>query len=601
MAQARYTQQSLFDNVGLSPARATNVRPTQFAGMQAAAQFETTRANVKNRLAKMLDPIATSYIENEALKYSAENPVTQEQLDDITGKGDVSDLGGNDFTVRGKILKRARAVQVSNALANDAEAKAISLLPKIESGELKHDQVLTQLNEIIDGYTGAVAKLDPQVAIKFRARVSALGNNLYQKAINLDIERNKALQNKQFLKNLESFKTKSILKLQNYETTANNLFEIEEQLNKDKTEFLNGVDFRNLASATSMLDKFIIDAKVDFISTKLSDAKYLKKHSITKIVQGLSVNNIPGGDQQLNAMFANLPLQQKNQIEQDIYNLASKIYTIKQRNESELKKEREQTLAQLTVDYKAANEQDKKTIKDKMVQISVDLGYRQDQIDSFLDEKKLNDKSESFIRNQIYDNNIDSYKDLVDLVINKGGNYSDILELQPLLNQNLNEEIRNLKRLIGIIPSADPRQQLKNRKQERRLLLHLNEERRNQGDKFNELKSIREFVDKEVPRLTEIDLKEEVNGLVSMSLLAKHGKKTEDKKEIVRQLNEFGFDKIDANNLFLLSSSLTQTNSKDQMLIEYLNLLRIDGKRIFTESESESFKEYSELLKSNSK
>ena len=48
MAQARYTQQSLFDNVGLSPTRATNVRPTQFAGMQAAAQFETTRANVKN-------------------------------------------------------------------------------------------------------------------------------------------------------------------------------------------------------------------------------------------------------------------------------------------------------------------------------------------------------------------------------------------------------------------------------------------------------------------------------------------------------------------------------------------------------------------------
>ena len=91
------------------------------------------------------------------IKYSAENPVTQKQLDDITGKGDVSDLGGNDFTVRGKILKRARAVQVSNALANDAEAKAISLLPKIESGELKHDQVLTQLNEIIDGYTGAVA------------------------------------------------------------------------------------------------------------------------------------------------------------------------------------------------------------------------------------------------------------------------------------------------------------------------------------------------------------------------------------------------------------------------------------------------------------
>jgi hypothetical protein len=193
MAQARYTQQSLFDNVGLSPTRATNVRPTQFAGMQAAAQLETTRANVKNRLAKMLDPIATSYIENEALKYSAENPVTQEQLDDITGEGDVSDLEGNDFTVRGKILKKLRASQVSNQLLTQAKTEMLKMLPGIESGDLSYDKVLQQANEIIDGYTGTVGKLDPEVAIKFRASAASLGNTLYQKAINLNIQRNKAL------------------------------------------------------------------------------------------------------------------------------------------------------------------------------------------------------------------------------------------------------------------------------------------------------------------------------------------------------------------------------------------------------------------------
>jgi hypothetical protein len=193
MAQARYTQQSLFDNVGLSPTRATNVRPTQFAGMQAAAQLETTRANVKNRLAKMLDPIATSYIENEALKYSAENPVTQKQLDDITGEGDVSDLEGNDFTVRGKILKKLRASQVSNQLLTQAKTEMLKMLPGIESGNLSYDKVLQQANEIIDGYTGTVGKLDPEVAIKFRASAASLGNTLYQKAINLNIQRNKAL------------------------------------------------------------------------------------------------------------------------------------------------------------------------------------------------------------------------------------------------------------------------------------------------------------------------------------------------------------------------------------------------------------------------
>ena len=465
MAQARYTQQSLFDNVGLSPTRATNVRPTQFAGMQAAAQFETTRANVKNRLAKMLDPIATSYIENEALKYSAENPVTQKQLDDITGKGDVSDLEGNDFTVRGKILKKLRASQVANQLLTQAKTEMLKMLPGIESGDLSYDKVLQQTNEIIDGYTGTVGKLDPEVAIKFRASAASLGNTLYQKAINLNIQRNKALALVNLKKeikqtgliitehlNLEFNSDGSTenpdhvnieTKLQALENNTIARITSDNQINANQIVQLSekaGLEFRNAR----------INAVVDYVTgDKFSPnlKNYQKIEKLRKLDAGKHTS-----------IFSKM-------IDEDRKKVINEVRTVyRQRREdfnSALevsKKEKNDELENLIISFveNEGNPGEQQNIFKRMKNIKTIDGITvitAREVEKFKKNKGLSLQEKVDIETQIYRNEITKFSDLTETAIKLGATPNQMEKFYTLLKSEVKREEKEIEHLIlGISP-----------------------------------------------------------------------------------------------------------------------------------------------------
>ena len=465
MAQARYTQQSLFDNVGLSPTRATNVRPTQFAGMQAAAQFETTRANVKNRLAKMLDPIATSYIENEALKYSAENPVTQKQLDDITGKNDVSDLEGNDFTVRGKILKKLRASQVANQLLTQAKTEMLKMLPGIESGDLSYDKVLQQTNEIIDGYTGTVGKLDPEVAIKFRAGAASVGNTLYQKAINLNIQRNKALALVNLKKeikqtgliitehlNLEFNSDGSTenpdhvnieTKLQALENNTIARITSDNQINANQIVQLSekaGLEFRNAR----------INAVVDYVTgDKFSPnlKNYQKIEKLRKLDAGKHTS-----------IFSKM-------IDEDRKKVINEVRTVyRQRREdfnSALevsKKEKNDELENLIISFveNEGNPGEQQNIFKRMKNIKTIDGITvitAREVEKFKKNKGLSLQEKVDIETQIYRNEITKFSDLTETAIKLGATPNQMEKFYTLLKSEVKREEKEIEHLIlGISP-----------------------------------------------------------------------------------------------------------------------------------------------------
>ena len=170
----------------------TSMSQVKRVGIQQMAEYSETQGTVQAKLAKMLDPITTDIAQDRAIQYAAENPVTVEQLE-AAREGDVSDLKGSSLTVRGKILNKIRANEISSRLQIDAEKEMLKMLPDIATGKISSQAIVEKVNAIADGYTGSVSKLDPEVGLKFRASVATLGNTMYKSALTNEINRQKAI------------------------------------------------------------------------------------------------------------------------------------------------------------------------------------------------------------------------------------------------------------------------------------------------------------------------------------------------------------------------------------------------------------------------
>ncbi len=529
MAQARYTQQSLFDNVGLSPTRATNVRPTQFAGMQAAAQLETTRANVKNRLAKMLDPIATSYIENEALKYSAENPVTQEQLKVIADTGDVSDLEGNDFTVRGKILKKLRASQVSNQLLTQAKTEMLKMLPEIESGNLSYDKVLQQANEVIDGYTGTVGKLDPEVAIKFRASAASLGNTLYQKAINLTIQRNQALALRDVNKGIENAKLEAITTLNNnikqYDPNTPKILKSLEQSQLNAIASAN-INPSQIQVLSQKLKNDIKTVKIDAIANYInSNDFYPNLASFEKLEK---LKKLDAGS--MSELFGQLSNKDRKEIENQFLN---QITNIEARRESDLKKDikvKEEEFENLIVELdKAENDpymdQEKiDQIKKKMLDLETNDGnsfVTRKEIEKYILPKGATLSEKEQLEKQIIDGVFTTQKEIKKQAFLIDANATQMQGFFKLLRSEVAKEEKQIENLIlgitsegisiGMLDSSTTRQRIEKAK---RVLFNFEKSEINRlKEKFNRFEFLNNvytnLYDKDGTLKTEVDSKYE--------------------------------------------------------------------------------------------
>ena len=528
MAQLRYQQQSLFDNVGSTPARATNLRSTQFTGMQEAANYQSTRANVKNRLAKMLDPIATSYIENEALKYSAENPVTQEQLKVIVDEGDVSDLEGNEFTVRGKILKKLRASQVSNQLLIQAKTEMLTMQPDIESGALKHSDVLERANQIIDGYTGTVGKLDPQVAVKFRASAASLGNTLYQKAIELDIKRNQALTLNQLNLSIENAK-------QEIQSVINNNVK---EFNPQSVKLIQALEKEGLNIIASsnisvtqipvLSQKFkddIRQLKIDAIANYVNSNDFYPELSISEKLN--KIKKLDAGP--LSGFLSNLENKDREKVESQVL---KNVTDIEARKEKELEQNKlvveekfEELLGKLT-------EEENKIYPDIKILNSIKndiLNLKTIDGNSFVGRKEIKNlfargatiSDEENLLNQINQNFYQTFDEVRKQAFFIGANKEQMQKFSKNFRSSLAREERQIENLIlgitsegmnfGVLDSSTTRQRLQKAK---RILYNFEKSQRIKlKENFNRFEFLNEvytnLYDKDGTLKTEVDSKYE--------------------------------------------------------------------------------------------
>lgn len=162
------------------------------------AQYANTMAQLLDRMGATLNKTAQTKREEEAIRFAAESPPTPEQIKlakegmpaAVPGLGRIS----GDSTYFGQALKKARTLQVSSAFEMEGMNELTKILADANAGIITADQVQQKIASISKGYTDALAKVDPEAAIKFNATMATHGNTVLKTAQEAEAKRIK-LQN----------------------------------------------------------------------------------------------------------------------------------------------------------------------------------------------------------------------------------------------------------------------------------------------------------------------------------------------------------------------------------------------------------------------
>ncbi len=175
------------------------VVPQQVDYMVAAreeARGAATMGDILDRMSQTVFGMAKDMAQEEALKFAAGNPITDEQLQlakeglpsAIPGVGKL----GSDFTVYGKALQKARMLQLSGHFEMEGRNELAKLLVDVQNGKAESQDVSAKIANVTDGYAKSLAQIDGEAAIKFRATMATHGNTVLTAAYEAEQKRRKA-------------------------------------------------------------------------------------------------------------------------------------------------------------------------------------------------------------------------------------------------------------------------------------------------------------------------------------------------------------------------------------------------------------------------
>lgn len=173
--------------------------PQQVDYMVAAreeARGAATMADILDRMSTSVFGMAKEMAQEEAIKFAAENPITDEQLvlaregfpSAISGVGKMS----GDFSVYGKALKKARTLQLSGYFEMEGRNELAKLLVDVQNGKASSTDVANKIAVVTDGYAKSLAKIDGEASIKLRATMATHGNTVLNAAYESELKRKKA-------------------------------------------------------------------------------------------------------------------------------------------------------------------------------------------------------------------------------------------------------------------------------------------------------------------------------------------------------------------------------------------------------------------------
>lgn len=277
------------------------VVPQQVDFMPAAreeARGAAAMADILDRMSTTVFGIAKEVTQEEALRFAAMSPITDDQLilakegmpSAIPGLGKLS----SDSTVFGRALKKARTLQLSGHFEMEGRNELTKLLVDVQNGKIKSKDVADKIAVISNGYANSLAKIDGEAAIKFRATMATHGNTVLNTAYESELKRKKAEDITKF-----DFDFDNSMRL--LEATVSRGFWIDDQGNERSINDLASVIERSIATQSLLIgdaavqreysEKFRValrTAKVNAVTNHLISDEFMVDPAVTlnKIREG---------------------------------------------------------------------------------------------------------------------------------------------------------------------------------------------------------------------------------------------------------------------------------------------------------------------------
>jgi hypothetical protein len=131
---------------------------------------------------------ATAQAKLDAARYSFENPVTAQQIQDAVSQGrDISEIVGDPTTVFGAVTSATAVQQLTTELEIEANKKINQYQAAIKAGILYEDGDITamknDLANMITGHTDLIASIDVSAGLKYNASANTSASTLYASAL----------------------------------------------------------------------------------------------------------------------------------------------------------------------------------------------------------------------------------------------------------------------------------------------------------------------------------------------------------------------------------------------------------------------------------
>jgi hypothetical protein len=603
----------LFDVPSQTPIRALSTSQVRRVGLDAASDYQKTLAQTNVNVQKMLAPIVQNYAETSAYEYVANRPLTKEQIQKAK-TGDVTEIKGSPLTVRGQVINKLRALEVANRLTIEVEKNLLGLLPDIENGVLSTDETEIKIQEILDGASGSVKQLDPEVNLRLRANLARTGNNILTKAYDAQIKKNQQLSIASANTALDSLS----LKILNIFSNISNYPKMSPGEDGQIVETLDQAIAAEVENTVSILSTLPLppslaasmfksvstrkDAAIeDGFKAFLTNPEYLEKNGgYYQILTKLSQNIIPGlggdGNQDisLGILYNTIPSRHAA-IESHVYQANNRQINYLKRIEEENKEKNEIKKNELVLIANNLIEEGSPESLEQLVDVKqqlFDMGVPQQEISSLINPSPfLSSLTVSNIMNEIDDGLIVNNTQLFERIKSAGGSGADRLKLMPYVKTARNQKIKELRRLAGIVETPLNEYQAKLSNQAKFALdaayVKALAEAAESNTEIDELEFLKDFNETKLPTLKEINTREEFIKQIQPKFQSLQ--KNKNFKEAYKEIVTKSIETITRPNPMIIPIDI----ETDMRVIDVLELMENEqGNLFFTEEEIQIMRNY---------
>lgn len=169
-----------YQQTGLLPGDTTRL---DFADIKESIGMSKGIQSSLDRMSTFAFKEAGERAQREGAQYGAENQPGVEQVMLAVEEGrSPAELFVKPGTAFGDAARKVQAVQLRTELEVRGRQDLAKLSAAIEAGPVDMKEVTTQIKGLTDGFSKALAGIDPEESLKFRASMATAGNAVYTKA-----------------------------------------------------------------------------------------------------------------------------------------------------------------------------------------------------------------------------------------------------------------------------------------------------------------------------------------------------------------------------------------------------------------------------------